>query len=273
MLEVQQVLELSPHMRRIRLGGRELDGFPAGRDGAHIKVFLPRPGQAQPVLPEPGANGPVWPPPEQRPVTRTYSVRRYDPDTGLLDVDFVLHDDGIASAWARQARPGDRMGIAGPGGPDPMLGQASFYLLAGDLSALPAIGALLEKLPSSAHGQALIQVPDSADVQPLDHPEGVAVSWLHCRDPVLGGRRLAAWVERLEWPVAPCSAWVAGERSAVVAIRDHLRTVRGFDRRNLYAIPYWRAALSEEAFHEERHRIMDELAADAPRQPDRGEHG
>ncbi|WP_437517318.1 siderophore-interacting protein [Sorangium sp. So ce1099] len=260
LLEVLRATQISPHLRRITLGGEALAGFPAGAGGAHIKVFLPREGQASPELPSLGPDGPIWPPAPRRPITRTYSVRRYDARAGELDVDFVLHgDDGPASRWARRAAPGGRIGVAGPSGPDPMLGPADWYLLAGDLAALPAIGALLEALPATARGHAVVAVPDEADVQRLEHPPQVALTWLP-----LGGKHapspeLEEAVRTLTWPSGRVFAWIAGESASVRALRDHLRSERGLGRDAIYAVPYWRASRSEEAYHEERHRFMDEL--------------
>ncbi|MGK3963016.1 siderophore-interacting protein [Sorangium sp. So ce118] len=260
LLEVLRATQISPHLRRITLGGEALAGFPAGAGGAHIKVFLPREGQESPELPSLGPDGPIWPPAPRRPITRTYSVRRYDARAGELDVDFVLHgDDGPASRWARRAAPGGRIGVAGPSGPAPMLGPADWYLLAGDLAALPAIGALLEALPATARGHAVVAVPDEADVQQLEHPPQVALTWLP-----LGGRHapspeLEEAVRALTWPSGRVFAWVAGESDSVRAIRDHLRSERGLGRDAMYAVPYWRASRSEEVYHEERHRFMDEL--------------
>ncbi len=216
-LQVRRTELVTPHMRRITLAGDDMAGFPAGSDGAHIKVFLPRPGQDRPVLPNLGPKGPVWPPPDQRPITRTYTVRRFDAMAGELDIDFVLHDDaGPASGWAARAKPGDFIGIAGPGGPDRAVMDADWHLLAGDLSALPAIAATLESLPAAARGFAFIEVPDGRDEQPI-------------------------------------------ETRADIAIRDYLRRERGLSRDAIYAVPYWKASLSEEGYHDERHRIMDSM--------------
>src|SRR5579875_780839 len=40
-------------------------------------------------------------PPEQRPVTRTYTVRHFDAENQAVTIDFVVHgDEGIAAPWA-----------------------------------------------------------------------------------------------------------------------------------------------------------------------------
>ncbi|WP_435105184.1 siderophore-interacting protein [Arhodomonas sp. AD133] len=264
LLEVQWVHRVSPNVLRVGLGGPDLAGFPANRNGAHIKIFLPRDGQAEPVLPRLGPDGPVWPPRDQRPVTRTYSVRRLDPATGLMEVDFVLHgDQGPASAWALRAAPGQRIGVAGPGGPEPMIGSADWYLLAGDITALPAISALLEELSATARGQAIVEVPTNEDCQAPGYAADIPIRWLVRRQPAGVDRQLIDAVEAVDWPRAECFAWIAGENAAVVHIRNSLRRSPGLQRRQMYAVPYWKAEFSEERYHAERHRIMDAFDAEA----------
>lgn len=256
MLEVLSSERLTPRMMRVHLGGPALAGFPAGCGGAHIKLLLPRSGQIRPVLPTFGERGPIWPDNVERPITRTYSVRRHDADAGVLSVDFVLHDDdGPAARWAAAARPGDAVGLAGPGGPNPMLAPADGYLLAGDMSALPAISALLEALPVTACGQAIIRVAGREDIQSLHYAADVAVTWLYPHGPD-GNASLVDAVRAAQWPPGRRFAWVAGENAAVVTARKCLRQ-QGFDKRQLYTVPYWKATLAEEVYHQERHRIMD----------------
>jgi NADPH-dependent ferric siderophore reductase len=186
-------------------------------------------------------------------------VSRYDPQQQTLSIDFVLHTDGgPASRWAASAERGDELGVAGPGGPNPLLAASESYLLAGDLSALPAISALLELMPADTRGQVLLEVPSAEDMLQLRAPEGVQVRWLF-RAP-RAPSALSREVRALSLSPQRTFAFIAGESSAVVAVRDHLLGERGFLRDQLYATPYWRETLSEEDYHDERHRIMDELA-------------
>jgi NADPH-dependent ferric siderophore reductase len=260
LLQVLEARDVSPHMRRVVLGGPALSGLVAW-PAAHIKLFLPRPGQARLTLPTLDADGrPVWPPLAERPITRTYSVRRHDPRLALLEVDFALHTPGgVASQWAARAVPGMQVGLAGPGGPNPMLKPADWYLLAGDLSALSAIAALVEALPRDARGCAFIQISNERDRQVIDAPRGVQLVWLvteHCVQPCTD---LLESVRNAHLPRAGSFAWIAGENAQVVAIRDYLRRERGFSNAALYAVPYWKQNENEEQYHAERHRVMDEL--------------
>ncbi|GAA4839560.1 siderophore-interacting protein [Saccharopolyspora rosea] len=190
-VEVVGVRRLGPSFARITFGGAH--GFGAGGDDQRIKILLPRPGCTVADLP----SGDDWYrswlaiPEPVRPVARTYTVRAFRPETGELDVDFVLHGDGAhsgpASAWAAAARPGDRIGLVGPDRPG--RGQpwgcewappstASRLVIAGDETAVPAVAAIVEGLPADARGVACLEIPDPADRQDWNTPRGLEIRWL-----------------------------------------------------------------------------------------------
>ncbi|WP_348767980.1 siderophore-interacting protein [uncultured Salinisphaera sp.] len=257
-VQVTDVARLSPSLLRVELAGEDgvLSGFAGDHAGAHIKIFLPGPGETAPALPELTPDGPRWP--QSRPVTRTYSVRYFDASRQRLYVDFVLHgDDGPASAWALRARVGDTIGVAGPGGPSPMLAPAQRVLLAGDITALPAIAALLESLPAHVSGHAIVQLPADADRPELDYAASVTIDWLRAPHVDHADTPMVQALKALAPPSEPVAAWVAGENASVLAMRAHLRDVWGLARQQIYAVPYWKARASEEAYHAERHRVMD----------------
>ena len=87
---------------------------------------------------------------EQPMAGRDYTPRRYDAASNTLEVDFVLHDAGPATRWATQAAVGQAMSIGGPRGSFIIPTTFDWHLLAGDDTALPAIGRRLAELPSAA---------------------------------------------------------------------------------------------------------------------------
>ncbi len=242
MVHVLRTQTLTPHMRRITVGGEEAKAM---SDGPNLKLVLPpRPGVPL-ELPLRGDGGQaVWPPPERRPAIRTYSVRRYDRDSGEVDIDFVLHgDDGPASAWAEQAQPGDPIGISVPGGRT--VRPADWYLLVGDQTALPGISRILETLPPDAKGHALIEVPDPGEQQPLVHPSGIDLRWF----PAGPHTQLEKAVRALAWPAAEeVFVWVGTESQSARAIRAYVRDERRIDKRRFLVIGYWRRGMSESEY-------------------------
>jgi NADPH-dependent ferric siderophore reductase len=171
---------------------------------------------------------------------RSYTARRQDAATGTVEIDFVLHGDGPAAAWAAAAEPGSRAAVAG-GGP---LGDrpAGTLILAGDETALPAIGRILAGSPPSARGVALLEVADAAEEQPLPAPPGVAVRWLYRGSTPPGQSTLLAdAVAALPRPDGDdVFAWVAAESGVVRSVRADLRGRWELGRAQHHAIGYWR---------------------------------
>lgn len=263
LLRVLRIAERTPQMRRITLGGADLAGFPAGSEGAHIKLLFPALAGEAPALPTLGERGPVWPDGAARPAVRTYTVARIDGDAGELDVDIVLHgDEGPASRWAAAARVGDPLGLAGPGGPALFRADAPRHLLIGDPSSYALICAVIAQLPAQARVEALLEAPDRAEIQPLpEHPRLQARWFSRDGEPAGASRRLLDAVRELPWPDEAVSVTLAGESAQVVAIRDLLARERGVPRSMMYAVPYWKDRWNEERYHDERHRIMGAFEA------------
>jgi NADPH-dependent ferric siderophore reductase len=247
----------TPRMRRITLGGAALAGFPEGCEGAHIKLLFPAERGALPSLPELTPEGPRWRADAPRPQVRTYTVADFDARTQTLDVDLVVHaHGGCASAWARGARAGDALGLIGPGGPPLFRPQASRFLLIGDPSSYALMHAVMRRLPPQAVGDVLMETPSPQEIQALPERAGLRVQWL---DDAPG--RLLAALQALPWSPGEVSVTLAGESRVVVALRNFLVASRGVPRTAMYAVPYWKRDVDEDAYHDERHRLMDAFDA------------
>lgn len=189
-VQVRRVRRLSPTFVRVTFTGDDLDRFADNGYDQRIKLVLPVPGRGLADLPA----GPDWYarwrdlPEQRRPPVRTYTVRAVCPAAREVDVDFVRHgESGPASRWAGAAAPGDEAALVGPdtgwpgehGGvefrPPP---PASLVLLAGDETAVPAVAAILARMPRHLSGDALLEIPDPDDALPVEPPPGVRVSWL-----------------------------------------------------------------------------------------------
>jgi NADPH-dependent ferric siderophore reductase len=187
-------------------------------------------------------------PREQWPVTRTYTVRAWDPVAQELTIDFVHHGDkGVAGPWAAAARPGEEVLFLGPGGGYAPRAEADWHLLAGDESALPAIAASLSRLPAGVPARVLIEVDGAAEEQPLDTPADAEVVWLH-RDGSPVGEALVKAVRDLEFPPGAVHAFVHGEAGFVKELRRHLRVERGLPLDVLSISGYWRRGADEDGW-------------------------
>jgi NADPH-dependent ferric siderophore reductase len=179
---------------------------------------------------------------------RSYTVRAFDADARELTLDFVVHGDtGIAGPWALAARPGDELLLLGPGGGYEPAPGAGRHLLAGDLSALPAVAVALERLPHDAVGHVVLEVHGPDDELPLTAPPAVEVRWVHQGDDRPGSRLVDA-VRALPWPDDDVHAFVHGEAGAVRRLRRHLRLERGLDLDRLSISGYWRLGVDDEGW-------------------------
>lgn len=242
-LEVSRVETLTPRMRRVTFTAPE--GFVTWPD-QQLKLYFPREGQDVPRLPSSDGDDMRWYqaflaiPERERPWMRSFTVRSYDQERGLLDVDFVLHgDSGPAARWAAGARPGHVLGRYGPSADyRTTLPEAERYLFAGDETAIPAVGSLLAALPARARATVVLEIHDAAEEQELSSAADVEVHWVH-RD---GGARLPGKVAELPVPEV---AWLAGEAGVVRSLRRHL-VERGVPKRMIEFTGYWRRTLAQD---------------------------
>ncbi|GLS38721.1 NADPH-dependent ferric siderophore reductase [Mesorhizobium tianshanense] len=240
-MRVVRSASVTPHMRRLTLAGNDLGRFATG--GFHVRLLLPR-DDAVPAWPVTGEDGrPAWPEAERRPDVRVYTIRRIDVEKGEVDIDFVLHDgDGMPGArFAANARIGDIVGMTGPGGGD--VPSAGWCLLAGDETALPAIGRIVEALPAGVHAVVRIEVADADEEQKLVSQATLDIKWLH-RNGVAPGKSalLQNAVRDVPWPEDGRSvfAWVGCEHRSFRAIRSYLRQDRKLERNAHLVVAYWR---------------------------------
>ncbi len=157
----------------------------------------------------------------------------------------VERHDMPGASFASCARPGDYVGMTGPGGGS--IGDADWYLLAGDETALPAIARILEELPAGKQATVRIEVVDARDEQPLLSSATLDVEWLHRGAAEPGTSRLLEnAVRAIDWPDKRVRvfAWAACEYRSFRAIRTYLRRERDLSRDEHLVVAYWRRGSS-----------------------------
>lgn len=232
--------DITPHMRRVTLACSDVAPYVGG--DMHVRLLVPPKGRA-PVWPGLRADGRVdWPKGEDELLVRVYTIRAVDAERGELRIDFLQHPTpGIATPgadFARDAQPGDVVALLGPGGGS--LPVADTILIAGDESALPAIARIAAEVPAGTRIQAIIEVQDAAEEQPLACVGALEVRWLHRKDFPAGAKTVLA--EETKKAIAAMAdgtyVWFACEKENVRAIRTFLKS-RGHDRGRMYVAWYW----------------------------------
>ncbi|MEG0860359.1 MAG: siderophore-interacting protein [Pseudomonas sp.] len=229
-LDVLRVTELTPRMRRITLGGAQLQGFTSVGSDDHVKLMFACSAEEQAVLDNLDFSRDGL-----RPTMREYTPRRIDLVAGELDIDFVLHGDGPASTWAAQAEVGQVLNIAGPRASMVVPDIFDSYLLIGDETAIPAIARRLEELPATRKVLAVIEIEDAQEQQPLESQAQVEVIWVqrHQQD-------LLEVVKHLALPEGQLYTWVALEKALTRKAKRLLIDEKGVKEDLIKAAAYWR---------------------------------
>lgn len=235
---VRRVEQRSPRLVRVTFAGPDLEGFAMDEPAASVRLLLPSPGADELVMPTWHGNEFLLPD-GRRPIIRTFTPLRFDPEALELDFEIVVHGAGVASQWAEVAEPGDGGAISGPGRGYTVDPEAPAFLLAGDETAIPAIGQLLEVLPGGTPVRVLIEVAHPDGRLPLPDHGHATVEW---RDLPAASAPGAALVEAVTTAeiAAGTRVWAAGEAAAVQRIRRHLFQERELSRAQATVRGYWK---------------------------------
>lgn len=219
-VEVSEVVSIGDSFVSITFHGEDLADFQSAGFDDHIKfIFEDNKGEL---------------------VRRDYTPRAFDRDKRELTLEFALHGDGKACAWARAAKPGQRAVIGGPRGSRIVPLDYDWQIFIADDSGLPAVARRLEELPANAH----VIVIAAADPAYQTRLASVAkVQWVESAD------ALASAVSRLDLPDDEGFAWGAGEATAMKAVRQVLVDEKQHPTRAMRVAAYWRKGASD--FHEE----------------------
>ncbi|MEV0633374.1 siderophore-interacting protein [Streptomyces sp. NPDC050619] len=263
-LQVVRTRRLGPSLVRVSFAGPDLKDFHSdGRDQS-LSLFIPHPGQSEPVVPVELGDG-WWQgwrdlPDDVRAVMRSYTLRALRRAPDEIDIDFVLHTPaGPASAWASRAAVGDKVLLIGPAVADNRAirfrppEDTDLVVIWGDETAVPAVCSIVESLPAGLPARVWLEVPHAGDIQDLVTEADADITWLVREEngtetsPMALGALREARLPAAEHPYV----WIAGESGCVKELRRHFVREREIDRRRVTFVGYWRQGLSEEQLREE----------------------
>lgn len=243
LLTVTAITDITPLMRRVRLEG-DMTGFASLGHADHIKAFFFAPG-VTPELPPVGPNGAEFKP-GTRPQMRDYTPRNWSVADNWIDLDFVLHGDGPASGWAADAQVGSTLVIGGPRGSQVVPVAFDWYLLAGDETALPAIGRRIEELPAGEKIVAVIEVENKAEEQVFETEADLTLIYVHRNGTPAGTTSLVRdAIAATDLPQGEAYAYIAGEVDMARSVKAHLVDQRGFNPEWIKAAGYWRLGVAD----------------------------
>lgn len=240
-LQVTEIRDLTPTLRRVTVTGDDLEGFAAPGPADHVKILLP---DADGVIHAPiqGADGRLQRP--DRAISRDYTPRAYRPSQGVdspheLDLDFVLHEGGPASDWARSAVPGASIVVAGPRGSRLAPDDIERAVLIADPTSLPALARWLESLPEHTVIDVILWGTATDDIAYLDDRLRARIAGFTWLDILSEPADLLDAVRALRLQPG-AFVWAAGEAAALIPVRRYLRSLPELDHADIDVQGYWK---------------------------------
>ena len=218
---VSAIASLTPRVRRITFASPDFADFESASFDDHVKIFFP--------VDVAGATPPA----------RDFTPRYFDTAQGTLTIDFVLHDGGAASTWAKRAVVGSPLEIAGPRGSMVVADDFDWYLLVGDDTALPAIGRRVEELRPAVPVITVAAIEDAGEQQSFATAADWQPHWIERRTSVDEASALIASLERLPPPDGDGFIWIAAETSVARAVRNYVIERRRHRPEWTKASAYW----------------------------------
>lgn len=250
-VEVARTTQLTPRMKRVVVVGEGLGGFHLPCANVAVRLFFPESGQELETI------APQTDIPAQARTLRTrarvYTARSFDRENGELAIDFVLHEEGVASNWAANAQIGDRILLSGPRSHAVPPQDSTHLLLTADESALAALETVLESLPESQVGEVFVSIATPKEIRPLPTGPGLVVTWVDRSS--AGGSlvgAVAGWRERICDVGSNPAAWLAGELYETREVRQLLRADADYGLERIQSFPYWRRGSDATTLDEDR---------------------
>ncbi|CAM5453365.1 siderophore-interacting protein [Streptomyces viridochromogenes] len=210
--------DVTAHYRRVRL----TDGGMLAATGVHPTMWVR-----------------LWFDDAGRPHQRAYTLVDPDPAAGTFSLEFALHE-GVASDWARCAKPGDTVEatVHGTGFTDPDPAPTHVFAVA-DAASLPALNSLVGTLGGAP---ATVWFEGERDGLPFrTDPARHDVRTVPRRE--AGAHLVTAVKEALPGLLRQTPdpyVWIACDTATTRALTAYVRKELGLPKQRVNALGYWR---------------------------------
>lgn len=238
--EVLSVIRVSPNMIRIDFGGEGLTQFrSSGRPDEWTRLMFPVEPSGKVELPILRDGKWKGPPTCELSPARPYTVRKWVPTSGVLTIEFVVHEGGIAADWANRASPGDRIVVSAPFGRFIPPSDSGWTVLLADITGLPAVARIIEERAAINVISAHVELPHEDDRQELRAGRDVSLYWYDSFGKESKPTRLLDIAQAIKLPEGKGYLYIAGEATAASEVRKHFRDVVGIDKERITSVGYW----------------------------------
>lgn len=169
---------ISETVMRVTLQGDDCKGHKSQGFEEHVVLFFDAPEAGGEVLPEPDGEGGWTYPREGSRLHRHITIRRFRPELGEIDLDFILHDEGFKTEWVKNIPIGTQMRMIGPHGGVEISDEYDRYKLLVDEIGFTGVSRWLERTPSVAPKDVFVKIPSASSKVPVPECEGLNLTWL-----------------------------------------------------------------------------------------------
>ncbi len=228
-IKIKKIFQLSPNMKRITFFSNDLHDFPENENGGYIKILFKKKLNDKNNL-----------------FARPFTIRNFRKNQLELDIDFSHHpnNQGYATKWAYSAKIGDEILISGPGSKQLININSNWFFFVGDMTALPAITAYLEKLPDEAIGYVIIEILSTHDKINIKKPKKIKIQWIvksnQDNDCFINAVKNVKWLDQKPY------VWVACEFTKMKYLRTFFQKEKNICKNDMYISSYWKSGLSQE---------------------------
>ena len=228
--------QITPHLQRIVVGSDDFKDLTSQYIGNYVKVLFPKNGEVDFNL--------------KTACIRSYTIRHVDAQTGALTIDFVINmHQGPATDWAKIAKVGDELGIAGPGPKKLDNYEHSHYVLLGDLTSVNAIKGYAQQLPLTSKIDAFVHAPTEQDI--IDLETSRDINWLVTDN---ADEVLLSALQNLHITAEPPIVFMALEAGLVRRAKTLLTEQFNIPRSNIVSSGYWKKGVDSEGYKKQRQR-------------------
>lgn len=235
--EVIATSRVSQGLIRVTLGGSDMGDYPTtGVGDEFVRLFFPDTPEDKVRLPHVHGNGWKYEDGVTPSDMRSYTIRAHR--RGSVDIDFVVHEGGVAAEWALRAKPGMQLGINPPAELYARPAEVRRQILIADEPALPAALRIIESTANAVATLAIIEVPGSEHRLEADGVHPADYTWI-CGTG--NGRAPSALVTALKRAEISDDTyvWVATEAKTSRQLRAHLRKDLGMPGHMFKCLGYW----------------------------------
>lgn len=171
-------------------------------------------------------------------VQRGYTFTGVNSEAGTFALELVIHDtEGPAMDWVRQVAVGDICEVSLTPKEVKLPPQVTHLVLAGDLTALPAINSWLLALPDSMTIDVFLE-DEHSDIHLLPQVRHPGAQWHWLTPDGSRGQALSQAVSKVAGGT-DLFLWAAGEKGLVKRIREVVRGDLGLAKTQYYSQFYW----------------------------------